>query len=248
MNALRFKKGTFRIARLALDGKALADWAIHEGRSVHQEIYERTPVRWFLGRWRARQVLVRDARRALRPGAPFAVETERRLGQLQSVVRAVAAAIQRRGHRDLVTVEEERWLIVIPRAVVQSDFRAFLVKELGDAETLRALPGLARRALSALAAEAEVLLFRDLARGRDHVDESGRGALLGVDAEFRWRLGSVDGHYYYGHIGVRGADLGGRGRLRSFKSKMREVRQGQDVHLRRLPSHERAAIAEALRI
>jgi len=248
MNALRFKKGTFRIARLPLDGRALSDWAAHEGHIASQVFYERMPASWFLGRWRSRRALIRDARRALRPGGRFAVETERRLAHLPAAVRALAAAIQRRGHRDLVTVEEERWLIVIPRAVVQAEFRTYLVKELADADALRAFPGLGRRALTALAAEAEVVLFRDLARGRDHVDESRRGALLGVDADFRWRLGSVDGHYYYGHLGVKGADLSGRGQLRSFKSKMREVRQGQDVHLRRLPSHQRAAIAEELRI
>jgi len=247
MNALKFKKGVYRIARCPLDGRALSDWVVHEGRAVHQELYQRTSARWFFGKLRARQALVQKARHALSPGGQFANEAERMLAQLPSVVRAVAAAIQKRGHRDLVTVEHERSLIVIPRAVVQSDFRAHLINEL-ETETLRGFPGLARRALSALALEAEIALFNDLARGREHVDESRRGALLGVDSDFRWRLGSVDGHYYYGYITARDADLGGRGQMRSFKAKMREVRQGQDVHLRRLPSHERAAIAEALRI
>lgn len=248
MNALRFKKGTFQIARCPLDGRTLSDWAKHEGYVASQVIYERMSAPWLLGRWRARRELVRDARRALRPGGKFSAEAERRLMQLPAAVRSLASAIQRRGHRDLVTVEGERCLIVIPRAVVQGEFRTHLIKELGELDAMRAFPGLARRALTALAAEAEILLFHDLARGRDHVDETGRGVLLGVDSDFRWRLGSVDGHYYYGHLSVRGGDLSGRGQLRSFKSKMKEVRQGQDVHLRRLPSHERAAIADALHI
>lgn len=163
---------------------------------------------------------------------------------MPTVICKLGLAIRRRGYRDLYTIDDTRAVIVVPRGIVRNDFAAMLTRDLSDSPSTAGLPGLARRLLPALASEAEALLFEHVRRGRDATDSDGRGLLLAVDSEFRWRINGTDGHYYLGLETEPGADLGDRRRRKRFRSEMREMLCAQEVFLKRLDSVKRAAIAE----
>jgi hypothetical protein len=241
---LKLKKDGYHVARNLIDSAAFRDWWKSEGRSIHYDMLLHTRARWFFGPQRVRRRLQRAARRVFDRAAPFALELEKRLDDMPSVICKLGLAIRRRGYRDLYTVESTRAVIVIPRGVVCNDFAAMLTRDLSESPSAAGLPGLARRILPALAAEAEALLFEHVGRGRDATDSDGKGMLLAVDSDFRWRINGTDGHYYLGLETEPGTDLGDRRARKRFRSEMGEMLRAQQVFLKRLDGVKRTAIAE----
>jgi hypothetical protein len=224
------------------------EWLVGEGRSAMREALRNTHIRWFFGNSRARRRLHRSVRIAFRPGGTFHAATVKHLNQLPVVVRACAVAIQRTGHRQLCTFDPTAAIVVVPRGVVRNDIRVILVRELTGLSQVRDFNGLTERVLAWAAIGAETALFDYIARGRQHVDESGRGMILGADSDFRWNINATNGHYYYATSLEERVDLTGGRERRRFLNGIRELYQGQTVHLKRMRADEARETAEAFRL
>lgn len=172
----------------------------------------------------------------------------RQLNRLPVVVRGCAAGIQKSGNRQLCTFDAEKTLAVVPRGVVRYDFRILAVRELASLAQVKAFSGLTERVVAATALEAEQVLFDVVAKGRQLVDETGRGIIMGGDRDFRWKLNGTDGHYYYAASLDGKADLTNSRDRRRFLAAMRELYQGQTVHLKRMRAEEVSETTEAFRI
>ena len=243
MAILKLKQGRFQVARQILDNSLFDEWITGDGRGIMAGRYRDTRMRWFFGRRRARAQLVKELRCLLAPKSHFAGDIEQHVDELPMFIGKVGQAIRRRGCTDLVTSEGCRTVVAVPRGIVQHDYRLALIKELGDMPELRKYPGLARCVIGAMALDAEKVLFSETAK-KPLADTSGTGLLMDVDAEFRWRINEVDGHYYYGFTDDAEENLDDRRNLRRFRNAMKEVVHAQAVHLRRLQPHDRTALAE----
>lgn len=247
MAILKFKQGQFQVARQIMDARLFDAWVAAEGRGIFAERYRALYFPKLLGRFRTRYLIQREMRRVLAPKARFAAMLAQELDELPLFVRKIAHTIRRRGFKDLMTVDGHRSVLVIPRGIIQQDFVVMLKKELGESRELAAFPGLANRVLSMAGREAEELLFEELSKGRPHPDSSGRGVLLDVDRSFRWRINNLDGHYYYAFTQDESEMLTDARTLKRFRNAMKEAMQAQVVHLKRLPDHERTALADAFK-
>ncbi len=243
-----WNKGQFRIARQPVSAVMFDQWLQGEGRSVLRETLRNTPVRWFFGNARAQRALRRNVRRAFRPRGTFCTATVKHLNRLPLLIRSGAVKIQKAGHRELCTFDTTAAIVVVPRGVVRSDVKSALVKELTAMSQIRAFNGLAERVLSSVAVEAETVFFNYVVKGGQLVDETGRGVVLGADADFRWNIGGTNGHYYYAASLEEGVDLSGSRERRRFLSDIRELFHGQAVHLKRLRPDEAHEMAETFRL
>jgi exopolyphosphatase/pppGpp-phosphohydrolase len=248
MATIRWKREEFTIVGQLLHRTTFNEWIKKEGSLVLHQQLKRTRARWFFGKSRARRALHKTAKKALRRDGWFARMLKRRLDELPKVIRKVSVAIKRNGHKDLLSIASDRGLVVVPRAVALNEFVGFLNDELARADVLAKFEGLASRVLEDVARETESLFFKHFEKGnRQLVDSSGKGAIIGVDKEFNWRLNKINGHYFYAYTQDDEGDLSSKRNVRRFKSDMKEVLQGQQVYLRRLQSMEVVAISDAFR-
>jgi len=243
-----WKREQFRIAGHPVSEEMFDQWVTGEGRSALREALRSTRMRWLFGSSRARRHLHRTVRSAFRPGGTFCAATVKQLNQLPAVVRACAIGIQRTGHRQLVTYHASAAIVVVPRGVVRNDIKVKLIRELATLPQVREFNGLTERVLSWAATGAECALFDHIARNRQLVDESGRGVILGGDGDFRWNLNGVQGHYYYGASLEERVDLTNNKERRRFLGGIRDLYQGQTVHLKRMRPDEARETAEAFRL
>ena len=248
MSCLVFKKGEFKIVDQILSHDTFEEWIDQEGRTVLYDIMKYKKMRWFFGKRRARRTLYRAAKTALKSHSPFAILLEPQLNQLPIIIRKIGIIIKRRGYKDLYSASSTRALFVIPRGIAQHDFRHFILKELLDAPQLEGFWGLSKRILKEVSLEAEQLFFNLLIKGRQYTDPEGKGILLGVDPDYKWKLNGMDGHYYFAYFNNQNCSLDKRKTLNQFKSEMEEVLYGQKIHLKRLESHQVFDIAESFRV
>lgn len=247
MTYLKLKRDGYHITRNLLDRGAFNDWWEAEGKPIHYDMLRRLKARWFFGGLRVRRRLRRAALRVFDPLAPFAIDLEHCLDELPEVVAKIGVAIRRRGHRDLFTVEDSRAVVVIPRGIICNDYEVRLVRALGDSPHASAFPGLVRRLVRPLAAEAESLLFAQVARGKDGVGAGKNALLVGVDDAFRWRINGTDGHYYVA-LQEEETDFSNRRTRRRFRSDVEEMLNAQEVFLRRMDGQTRQRVAQPFRL
>jgi hypothetical protein len=225
-------------------------WIVDEGKAALRDELKNTRWRWFDGERRARQRLYRSARTAFRPGSTFSGALRKRLNQLPLVIRACAVEIQQSGYRQLCTYDSEKFFAVVPRGIVQADFRSYLLKKLAEWPQVQHFRGLTERVIVATAAEAEVTLFNHLDKSSFLVDESGRGLIVEVDRGFAWRINGADGHYCYACSldEDHKVDLTGRRERRTFLASIEEMARGQNVYLRRLRPAEIGEVVDAFKL
>lgn len=245
---LKWKKSEFAVTGDVMTRSMFETWADEDGRAALRDALRRTPNRWILGDRRARRRLHKEARLAFSPRGTFAGMLKKQLDQLPLLVRSCAIIIRRSGYQPLNTVDGNRGLCVVPRGVLQNDFKAQLKRELVDLPQVRAFRGLTERVITAAAVEAESTLFDYLAKGNSLVDATGRGLIMDVDRDFRWKLNGADGHYYYAYSTEERIDLAAKKECKRFVAAMQESLKGQAVYLKRLSGSEVADIAEALQL
>lgn len=246
MPTLRWKKGEFKITAPLVSEAVFDEWLENEGRIVWRQERRWLKARWFYGWSRARRPLLRDVRTLFRPGGAIANSVKRRLDRLPFVIRTIGDFIIQRGHKDLYSLDESRALVVVPRALVENELTNYLITELVNLPPFVGFHGLPPRVFREVAGEAEQLFFDHFENGRQFVDDSGRGVIMGVDPEFEWQLSRLDGHYYYGYP-QGGTNLNRRQERSDFVSEMKEVLFGQSVYLNRLEPEEVATIADGFR-
>jgi hypothetical protein len=223
-------------------------WADEDGRAALRDALRRTSNRWFFGSQRARGTLHKEAKIAFGPRGTFAGMLKKQLDQLPLLVRGCAIVIRRSGYPPLNTVVGNCGLCVVPRGVLLNDLKAQLQRELVDLTQVRSFRGLTERVITAAAAEAEAVLFDYLAKGNQLVDATGRGLIIDVDRDFRWKVNGADGHYYYAYSTEEKIDLAAKKEFKRFITSMQEGLKGQSVYLKRLSGAEVANIAEALQM
>jgi hypothetical protein len=242
------KKNVFRIIGNPVSPDDFHAWLAAEGRSNMREALRNTRCKWWFGNRRARRVLHRNVRTAFRPGGTFSNAMAKQLSRLPIVVRSTAIGIQKSGHRQLYTFDATTSLSVVLRGVVRNDYKVLMVKELAQMPHVQPFPGLAERVIAKVALEAEDRFFEFMARGRPYVDESGRGIILEVDRDFRWRLDGTNGHYFYAASMDEGVDLTSNKERRRFMGTIKEMVQAQTVFLARMRAEEVAEMREGFRL
>lgn len=245
---LKWKRVEFVVTGEVMTPGMFEAWADEDGRAALRDALRRTPNRWFLGERRARRLLRKEARLAFGSRGTFAGMLKKQLDQLPLLVRGCAIVIRRSGYQTLNTIDGNRGLCVVPRGVLQNDFRVQLLRELVDLPQVRAFRGLTERVIAAASVESEAILFDFLAKGNTLVDATGRGLIIGVDREFRWKINGADGHYYYAYSTEEKVDLAAKKESKRFVTTMRESLKGQSVYLKRLSGAEVADVAEALQM
>lgn len=248
MAMLKWKRTEFVVTGEIMTRSMFDAWVNEEGRAALRDALRRTQNRWFFGDRRARGLLHKEANLAFGARGTFAGMMKKQLDQLPLLVRGCAIIIRRSGYQNLNTVDGNRGLCVVPRGVLQKDFRTQLLRELVDLPQVRSFSGLTERVITACAGEAEALLFDYLEKGNAHVDSTGRGLIMGVDREFRWKVNGADGHYYYAYSTEEKIDLAAKKEQKRFLLAMQESLKGQSVYLKRLSGAEVADIAEALQL
>lgn len=248
MPMLKWKRTEFVVVGEILTRNMYDVWVDEDGRAALRDAVRRTPNRWFFGNRRARGLLHKEAKIAFGPRGTFAGMMKKQLDQLPVLVRGCAIVIRRRGYQPLNTVDGNRGLCVVPRGVLLNDFKAQLTRDLIDLPQVRAFQGLTERVIRAAAVEAEAILFDFLDKNNTLVDATGRGVIVGVDRDFRWKINGVDGHYYYAYSTEERIDLAAKKESKRFISSMQESLKGQSVYLKRLAGGEVADIAEALQM
>lgn len=244
---LKWKRTEFVITGDVMTQGMFEAWADEEGRAALRDALRRTPNRWLFGDSRARRLLRKEARLAFGSRGTFAGMLKKQLDQLPLLVRSCAIVIRRSGYQPLNTVDGNRGLCVVPRGVLQNDFRVQLLRELVDLPQVRAFRGLTERVITAASVESEAVLFDFLAKNT-LVDSTGRGLIIDVDREFRWKINGSDGHYYYAYSTEEKVDLAAKKECKRFVAAMQESLKGQSVYLKRLSGSEVADIAEALQM
>lgn len=248
MPMLKWKRTEFAVTGDIMTRSMFDTWVDQDGRAALRDAVRRTPNRWFFGQMRARGLLNKEARNVFGPRSTFAGMLKKQLDQLPLRVRGCAIIIRRSGYQPLNTVDGNRGLCVVPRGVLQNDFKVQLLRDLVDLAQVRSFTGLAERVVTAAAGEAEAILFDFLAKGNPLVDSSGRGLIIGVDREFRWKINGADGHYYYAYSTQEGIDLAVKKETKRFVADMQESLKGQSVYLKRLAATEVTNISEALKL
>lgn len=245
---LKWKRNEFGVTGNIMTRNMFETWVDEDGRAALRDAVKRTPNRWFFGDRRARYRLYREAQTTFAPRGSFAGLLKKQLDQLPLLVRGCAIVIRRSGYQPLNTVDGNRGLCVVPRGVLQKDFKVQLLRELVALPQVRAFRGLTERVLTAAAGEAEAVLFDFLAKGNPLVDSTGRGLIIDVDRDFRWKLNGADGHYYYAYSTEERLDLAAKKECKRFMASMQESLKGQSVYLKRLSGAEVADISEALHL
>jgi len=245
---LKWKRNEFRVTSSLMTRSMFERWVDEDGRATLRDVVRRTPNRWFFGEFRARRRLHKEAKVAFERRGTFAGMLKKQLDQLPLLVRGCAIVIRRSGYQPLNTIDGSRGLCVVPRGVLQKSFKVQLMRELIALPQVRPFRGLTERVLTAAAAEAEAVLFDFLAKGNTLIDATGRGLIIDVDRDFRWRLEGVDGHYYYAYSTEERFDLAVKKEYKRFMSSMQESLKGQSVYLKRLSGVEVTEISGALQM
>ena len=209
-------------------------WISEDGRPALREALRNTRQRWLFGNYRARRRLYRAARTAFRPRGTFSEALRKRANDLPTVVRSCALAIRRGAFGHMCTFDDDRAICVVPRTIVQNDFKVHMLRELATLPQVQGFRGLTESIIASAALDAEAALFENLERHAPLVDESGHGLIVEVDAQFPWKLGRSDGHYYYAWSNEERTDLTNRKDRKRFRASIDEMLVAQRVYLKRM--------------
>jgi len=234
LGTLGWKRDEFKITRHPLTSTAFDHWLTRDGKHALREALRNTRQRWFFGATRARQRLYADARNAFRPRGTFSDAMKKRADELPAVVRSCALAIRRGAFGHMSTFDSEHCVCVVPRSIIQNDFRAHMLKGLTGLPQVQAFPGLTDEIVSQAAMDAEASLFHFLGRRSQIVDSTGHGLILEVDAQFPWKLGGSEGHYVFAWTSDERMDLSSRRDRKRFLSAIAEMRDAQSVYMKRM--------------
>lgn len=234
LGTLGWKRGEFRVTRHPVTSVGFEHWLTRDGKHALRDALHNTSQRWFFGGMRARQRLYADTRRAFRPRGTFAEAMKKHADGLPMVVRSCAFAIRKGAFGHMSTFDCDHCVCVVPRAIIQNDFRTRMLRELASFPQVQAFKGLTESIVSAAAMDAEASLFDYLTRHVPLVDSSGHGLIVEVDAEFPWKLGGSEGHYVFAWTTDERMDLTNRRDRRRFLSAVAEMRDAQSVYLKRM--------------
>lgn len=238
MGTLGWKRGQFKVTRHPVTPTAFDAWLAGNGKHALREALRNTDNRWFFGETRARHRLYADARNAFRPRGTFSDTMKKRADELPSVVRSCALGIRKGAFGHMSTFDSDHCLCVVPRAIIQHDFRMRMLRELSALAQVTPFRGLTEDVITAAAMDAEGSLFHFLQRHVPLVDSSGHGLILEVDAEFAWKLGGSEGHYVFAWTSDERIDLTSRRDRRRFLTATAEMHDAQSVYLKRMSSSD----------
>jgi len=234
LGTLGWKRGEFKMTRHPVTPSAFEHWLSRDGKPALRDALRNTRQRWFLGERRARARLYMDARTAFRPRGAFAEALTKRADELPTVIRFCAVAIRKGAFGHMSTFDSANCLCVVPRAIIQNDFRVRMLRELASFPQVQAFRGLTEDIISAAAMDAEASLFQHLARHAPLVEKGGHGLIVEVDAEFPWKLGGSEGHYVFAWTNQESTDLTSRRDRRRFLTAIAEMLDAQSVYLKRM--------------
>lgn len=234
MGTLGWKRGEFKVTRHPVTPTAFEAWLSGHGKQALREALRNTDQRWFFGETRARRRLHADARNAFRPRGTFCDTMTKRADELPLVIRFCALAIRKGAFGHMSTFDSDHCLCVVPRAIIQHDFRMRMLRELSSLPQVQPFRGLTEDIVSAAAMDAEASLFQHLLRHAPLVESTGHGLIVEVDAEFPWKLGGAEGHYVFAWTSDERMDLAGRRDRKRFLSAIAEMRDAQSVYLKRM--------------
>lgn len=246
MGTLGWKRGEFKVTRHPLTQATFEQWITREGKHALREALRNTRQKWFCGESRAKRRLFAEARTAFRPRGTFSETLTKHANELPIVIRSCAMAIRKGAFGHMSTFDEENCLCVVPRAIVQNDFRVRMVRALSSLPQVQAFGGLTEAVVSAAAMDAEASLFQALGRRAPLVDAKGHGLIVEVDPEFPWRLGGSEGHYIFAWTSNERLDLTNRRDRRRFLSTISEMRDAQAVYLKRMSPGDVADLRTAI--
>jgi hypothetical protein len=229
-----WKRGEFKVTRNPVTPSGFDHWLSRDGKLAMREALRNTKQRWFFGSTRARQRLYADARNAFSPRGTFCEAMKKRADELPVVVKWCALSIRKGAFGHMSTFDSEHCLCVVPRSIIQNDFRARMLRELSSLPQVQAFHGLTEDIVSAAAMDAEAKLFQHLIRHVPLVDSSGHGLIVEVDAQFQWKLGGSEGHYVFAWTSDERMDLAGRRDRKRFLSAIAEMHDAQSVYLKRM--------------
>ena len=246
LGTLGWKRDQFKVTRHPLTQTAFDHWISKDGKNVLREALRNTRQRWFFGESRARRKLYADARTAFRPRGTFSEALKKRADELPTVIRTCAVAIRKGAFGHMSTFDADNCLCVVPRSIVQNDFRVRMLRELSLLPQVQVYRGLTEEIISGAAMDAEAGLFAFLHKKKPLVEETGHGLIVEVDAEFPWKLGGSEGHYVFAWSSDERLDLTNRRDRRRFLTAIAGMRDSQAVYLKRMSPGDVADLRTAI--
>ncbi len=185
--------------RLQLTGRILTAgdveaWIAKEGERPLEATMKKLTLRWFRGRKRAERMLFRELSRVINASKPFRLALENSLTKLPEIIEDFASWIHSNGPRELGDDRLFRWLAVVPRALVQNEYRLQVLSDLGDSVELARFTGLADLFLQTRARESEEEFFKTVRKVGFYV--CNYSMIIEVDSDFDWQLSGAKGHYF----------------------------------------------------
>ena len=246
LGTLGWKRGEFKVTRHPLTQAAFDNWISRDGKKALAEALRNTPQRWFFGASRARRKLYADARTAFRPRGTFSETLKKHADQLPTLVQSCALGIRKGAFGHMSTFDEESCVCVVPRSIVQNDFRVRMLRELSSLPQVQAFQGLTEAVISSAAMDAEASQFQALGTKAPLVEPRGHGLIVEVDPQFQWKLGGSEGHYVFAWTINDRLDLTNRRDRRRFLSAIAEMRDAQSVYIKRMTPSDIADLRTAI--
>ena len=132
LGTLGWKRGEFKVTRNPVTQTAFDHWISRDGKTALREAVRNTSQRWFFGETRAKKRLFAEARTVFRPRGTFAETMKKHADELPMLIRTCALGIRKGAFGHMSTFDEENCLCVVPRAIVQNDFRVRMLRELSS--------------------------------------------------------------------------------------------------------------------
>jgi hypothetical protein len=129
---VRMERGEFKVTRNPVTPSGFDHWLYREREACATRALRNTKQRWFFGSTRARQRLYADARNAFNPRGTFCEAMKKRADELPVVVKWCALSIRKGAFGHMSTFDSEHCLCVVPRSIIQNDFRARMLRELSS--------------------------------------------------------------------------------------------------------------------
>lgn len=245
MGAVRWTGKGLKLLGQILEAEEIEAWLEEKGRAFVEDTLTKLPVKWLGGRYRAKRRVVRDLRSSVEQSDTLRSSLQASLGRLPAALQNVAAHLRDKGPDQLGWKDFNHHLVVCPRGLVRQHYTRLVVQDLKDSVELARYEGLPDRFLVRMARQSEDSFFAEAASGSQRVLASA-WIVMGVDDDYGWNVGELNGHYYVGGTSQYKADLSEKRQRKELLTKLEPRLEVAKIALGKLKRQEFDEVVSAL--
>lgn len=234
-------KGLQFVGRI-ISSEAFEDWLEAEGSGYLEAKLEEKTIGRFRKETKAKNQLLDDVESSI-SSEPLKLALLSRLVELPFKIESAAKEIK----SSLPALSYEKslsWIAAVPRYYVRRIYSEYILGELEAADELSKFTGFPSIYLRDLARDSESGFFERINKGNEVWCES--GVILGVDPNYDWHLGFLEGHYYYASYGIATA-LDNRSAKNELKKDANSILPDFKIKLGLFTSEGKDGVAQVLK-